>query len=64
MKAGEAFRLSRIQAEGWKAARELPLVTSDTFDSAAIEALNPYKLAAERERWLAGFKSALERRTV
>jgi hypothetical protein len=52
-----AFALSRIQAEGWNAARKFIL---DDIDDARIAALNPYSGAAEKARWLAGFRGALE----
>ena len=56
----ENFRLSRIQAEGWAAARKY-LVAGDPFDDKKIAALNPHKVEAERVRWFAGFNSALDR---
>lgn len=43
-----AFRLSRIYAEGWNAARTL-----DRVDQA-----NPYLAEPERGRWQAGFAAA------
>jgi hypothetical protein len=46
-----AFRLSRIHAEGWNAAR----VARTEEDS---EQLNPYPAEPERGRWRAGFASA------
>jgi hypothetical protein len=54
-----AFALSRIHAEGWKAAR---LVTG-TPQAVAAEAqrLNPYTSPIERARWHAGFEAALAR---
>jgi hypothetical protein len=60
MRAENAFRLSRIQAEGWKAARGLPLAGREDFDSAMIDQLNPYSTVSERARWVTGFLSALE----
>lgn len=56
----ENFRLSRIQAAGWAAAR-LYLNGGDPCDEKKIAALNPHKAAAERVRWFAGFNSALDR---
>ena len=55
---GSAFRLSRIQAEGWKAARSF-LVGGEP-DDAKIASLNPHKRDPERARWLTGFRSALD----
>jgi len=59
MKGNSAFRLSRIQAEGWKAARGLPLIGHETFTAAKIDRINPYLTAPERCRWAEGFASAL-----
>ena len=56
----ENFRLSRIQAEGWAAAR-IYLRKGDPFDEEAIAALNPHKAVAERTRWFAGFNSAVDK---
>jgi hypothetical protein len=52
-----AFALSRIQAEGWNAARK---VLVDDIDDAKIAALNPYSGNAEKARWRAGFMGALK----
>ena len=60
MKGDSAFRLSRIQAEGWKAARGLPVLGHEQFDPAKIDVLNPYSAPSERQRWAEGFVSALE----
>ena len=57
--AGEAYRLSRIHAEGWNAAHRIAASTLDALDGAQIESLNPYASAPERARWNAGFRSAL-----
>jgi hypothetical protein len=55
-----AFDLSRIQAEGWTAARKY-LISGDPGNVNAISALNPYKMALERSRWYAGFNNAVEK---
>lgn len=60
MKAGDDFRLSRIQAEGWNAARRVPVARLAQLDTAKIAALNPYRQNPEQTRWTAGFASALE----
>lgn len=52
------FRLSRVQAEGWNAARKFG---GDRGDAKKIALLNPYRTDLERARWFAGFNSALER---
>jgi hypothetical protein len=54
------FRLSRIQAEGWSAAR-IYLRRGDPFDDKAIAALNPHKTEAERARWFTGFANAVDK---
>lgn len=59
MKPVTVYRLSRIQAEGWNAARSVSGDDLADFDTAKIEALNPYPADPERARWLTGFKSAL-----
>jgi len=60
MKENSPFRLSRIQAEGWKAARGLPLIGRETFSAAKIDRINSYSTVPERRRWAEGFASALE----
>jgi hypothetical protein len=57
MENPSAFRLSRIQAEGWNAARKH---LSDDLDDAKIARLNPYDGVQERARWHTGFTGALE----
>lgn len=54
-----SFRLSRIHAEGWNAARRIPLARLGTMSAEAIGALNPYAQDLERNRWSAGFNRAL-----
>ncbi len=46
------FRLSRIYAEGWNAARQL------SANSRADAATNPYTSEPERTRWFQGFENA------
>ena len=55
----DAYRLSRIQAEGWNAARGIATSALDRVDGTQIELLNPYKSDPERMRWSTGFRSAL-----
>lgn len=57
--AREAYRLSRIQAEGWNAAHRIAASTLDGPDGMQIEPLNPYAADPERIRWSAGFTSAI-----
>ena len=58
MSAAQAYRLSRIQAEGWKAARALSPSRLSAMTDAEIDACNPYGSAPERARWRTGFASA------
>jgi len=51
------FRLSRIYAQGWNAARTLVKSGDDAADAAK---LNPYRSGSERARWHEGFTKALE----
>jgi hypothetical protein len=62
MKAESGFRLSRIQAEGWNAARRIPVSDLSELKAEAIDALNPYSKDFERIRWRAGFDGALASR--
>ena len=59
MSIGEDFRLSRIEAEGWNAARRVPLAALGQLDGAKIATLNPYRDGSEQARWNAGFANAL-----
>lgn len=60
MKRDIALRLSRIQAEGWRAARGLPPIRRKNFTAARIDSLNPCPTPSERRRWMEGFMSALK----
>jgi len=60
MESDAGFRMSRIRAEGWKAAQAY-LVSGDPGDGKKIAALNPYRAELERKQWYTGFNSALER---
>jgi hypothetical protein len=57
--SSEAYRLSRIQADGWNAAHRIGASALDKLDEMQIESLNPYASDPERVRWHAGFASAL-----
>jgi len=52
------FRLSRIYAEGWNAARNLPAVSP--LSGERIAKLNPYGTEPARSRWIEGFTKARE----
>jgi hypothetical protein len=60
MSQNTEFQLSRIQAEGWKAAQDY-FLRGRPADSEIIASLNPHKSEAERARWYVGFNSAIER---
>ena len=51
-----SFRLSRVYAQGWNAARQLS--ANIRADAAAMAALNPYTSEPERTRWDQGFDNA------
>ena len=59
MSDNEAFRLSRIYAEGWNTANKLAASERDALDLERIALLNPYALEADRSRWTKGFTKAL-----
>ena len=49
-----AFRQSRIYAEGWNAARTMPVGAATAKPAAS----NPYPSEPERSRWQEGFAAA------
>ncbi|MEI9887446.1 MAG: hypothetical protein WDN08_13285 [Rhizomicrobium sp.] len=53
------FALSRIYAEGWKAAGKLTAAERTLLEAKGVAALNPYAEAPERARWAEGFGRAL-----
>ncbi len=55
-----AFRLSRVEAEGWKRAQLL--MTDDALSASEdrIAMLNPYTADPARARWRLGFRNALD----
>lgn len=57
-----AFLLSRIYAEGWNAANNLPSNESADLDAAKLAKLNPYAAQPEKSRWNDGFNKALGNR--
>jgi hypothetical protein len=59
MNTARAFRLSRIQAEGWKAVNRISSADLAEMNDAAISAINPYSNESERMRWNAGFLGAV-----
>jgi hypothetical protein len=58
-----AFLLSRIYSQGWNAAKKILAESSTDVGEAHGVELNPYRAAAQAERWMMGFKEALQSRT-
>jgi len=55
-----AFRLSRVEAEGWKEAQRVMTDDVLSVDEGHISRLNPHSADPERARWHAGFRRALD----
>lgn len=55
----EDFKLSRIYAEGWKAANILSAKEGAESALKTMAALNPYAKEPKRSRWHDGFATAL-----
>lgn len=58
--APSAYRLSRVEAEGWNAAHRISSAALEQFDASKIDSLNPHASDPERARWTAGFTSAFK----
>ncbi len=56
-----SFELSRVYAKGWTAGRDCRIDSTEDGFEAAVAALNPYQVAAERERWAKGFEDGRRR---
>ena len=54
------FRLSRIYAEGWNAAKKLSSDAHAALNAGRVADLNPYTHVSEKARWNDGFRAALE----
>jgi hypothetical protein len=52
------YKLSRVFAEGWNAARKLSSTVCDGLNGDGIAALNPYASEPARSRWTEGFTKA------
>ncbi len=59
MNQSTAFRLSRVEAEGWNEAQRVMTDEALTADEGRISVLNPHVADPERGRWHMGFKNAL-----
>jgi hypothetical protein len=57
-----AYRLSRIYGQGWKAAKEMLLDRPEGLDAASPPE-NPHETLEERTRWSKGFEDALRSNT-
>lgn len=55
------FRLSRVFAEGWRAASDLSASECDGLDAKAMAKLNPYAAEPAHSRWNEGFAKAIGR---
>jgi len=55
-----AFRLSRVEAEGWKEAQRVMVDDALLADEGRISMLNPHMNDPERARWHAGFSKAID----
>ncbi len=53
-----SFRLSRVYAEGWNAARRLP--ANIRPEASTMTTINPYTSEPERTSWNQGFANASE----
>ena len=53
------FHLSRIYAEGWRAARNFSVGECDLLNSRQVAELNPYASEPARSRWNEGFIKAI-----
>jgi hypothetical protein len=56
-----AFRLSRLYAEGWNVANKLTAEESNDFDAKKMAALNPYSEDPERAKWSEGFSAFMKK---
>lgn len=54
-----AFRLSRVEAAGWKEAQRVMADDMHAVDEGRISLLNPHAADPERARWHAGFTKAI-----
>jgi hypothetical protein len=55
------FELSRIYAQGWRAAKALTFDECESLSPAEAARLNPHKREPARARWQQGFAGALQR---
>lgn len=55
-----AFRLSRVEAEGWKEAQRVMAQDALLAGEGRSVTLNPHMTDPERARWHAGFTKAID----
>ena len=55
----DAFRLSRVEAEGWNKAQSVMTDDALLANEGRVLPLNPYLTDPERARWRTGFTNAL-----
>ena len=55
-----AFRLSRVEAAGWKEAQRAMADDAFSADEDRIAMLNPHPADPERARWQSGFAKAVD----
>ena len=58
-----AYRLSRIYGQGWKAAKEMLLDRPEGLHAKPLAPENPHVTLEERTRWSKGFEDALRSNT-
>jgi len=61
MENDHSFRLSRIYATGWNAAKALSTDCLADLDADKIAAMNPYRNDDERRRWNEGFEGGAKK---
>jgi len=55
----DAFRLSRVEAEGWNTAQRILAGGAREMDDLKVADFNPYFSDPARARWLVGFHKAV-----
>lgn len=61
MSGASSFRLSRVYAQGWKAARDAMAAGRIELSADEAAALNPFTSDVERQQWKQGFRDGSER---
>jgi hypothetical protein len=58
-KDSQAFRLSRIEAEGWNTAHRVLASGPQSLNDVNVASFNPYVSDPARARWVLGFRNAV-----